>query len=962
MKQNLLLSEDYQNNFILELKNLPHASDINSDFWQKKDVVAVLSFMDCHSSYLRSLCCREVALLPSFFSDNPEDIFNHIKVFLEQSTNIHKDLRIAKRRMALYLAICDIQKKLPTLDICHYLSLFADLCVNKALNNLWPEFYKRAKITNGSAHEAFGLFILGLGKLGGFELNYSSDIDLIALYDPKSFETEDKDGLAEQLVRLCRKLIQMLETRDGDGYVFRVDFRLRPDPASTALVLSINAAESYYEIHGQNWERSALIKARIIAGDENIAQLFLKRLTPFLWRKNLDYAAIREIHAIKKRIHQYKGGQFITQLYGHNIKLGRGGIREIEFFAQAWQLIWGGRNLELRKRPTLEVLKELCKQDMISEAVYNELYHAYLFLRDVEHRLQMRQDEQTQSLPDNQQDFRQFSLFCGYDNQEKFNHDLRTHLELVEKHYASLFEEDKTKEKYIFNFSSLESDEETLQQLASMGFHSPSQIDYQIRLWLSGSYKATYSRHAQTLLYELIAPILERCSSEENPQEAFMAFDSFLSKLSRGVQILAILHAHPHILELLLRILNGAPALGQYLRNHPHLLDALLAGELYDPPLSLDDMAKDIKQRLVSFSFNKKLHLQDVLELAASWSQDKRFILGIQALYTELTSMQIFTAYSDIAQNTLQFILPAIIEDFEQNYGQIKGGSLAILALGRLGSLEMTPSSDLDLIFIFEADDYLSQSDGKRSLSCSQYYSKLGQRIISALTAPTPAGVLYEVDMRLRPSGNKGPLAVSFESFKNYQYHEAWTWEHMSLCRSRIVSQSNSFTQKIDAEIRHILSQKRGEQTHKDIIDMRLKLHKEKPAKDIFDVKYVSGGLLDIEFIIQHHLLLYSHEYPQILHSNSEMALSKLYEYDIINKSDYDILQNQLNICQILQLYQRLSHGKLSLKELFLTTASHQESDIAKALLKQTNMPSLSALLNAYQEGLAAVEKLYHRL
>ncbi len=959
MEENRTLLNGYCRDFCDELKSLPQASHIKADFWQKEDVIELLSFIDYHSSYLRNLCRREVALLPSILKNDINTFFENIQRFLQQSINIHKDLRIAKRRMALYLAICDIKKQTPTIEICRYLSLFADLCVQTALKSLWPEFYKRTKISNGSSEQPFGLFILGLGKLGGFELNYSSDIDLIALYDPKAFEILNKDELADQLVRLCRRLIQMLETRDADGYVFRVDFRLRPDPASTALVMSINAAESYYEIHGQNWERSALIKARIIAGDKDIGQLFLKRLTPFLWRKNLDYAAIREIHAIKKRIHQYKGGHKIKQLEGHNIKLGRGGIREIEFFAQAWQLIWGGRNLGLRVRATLDVLKELTSQEMISKETYNELHKAYLFLRDIEHRLQMRQDEQTQILPNNAQDFAQFTLFCDYQDEQEFRKDLIYHLSHVEKHYASLFEEDSSNEKNNFNFSSLETDEETLQKLTSMSFTNPPQIDHQIRLWLSGSYKATRSKHAQTLLYELIDLILERCAQEEDPQSSFMAFDRFLSQLSRGVQILAILHAHPNILELLLRILNGAPALGQYLQNHPHLLDALLAGELYEAPSFQKGMKKDIKQRLNSFSFNKNLHLQDYLELAAAWSQDRRFTLGVQALYTDLTPSQIFQAYSDIAQTTLQFILPPIIKDFENSFGCIKGGNLAILALGRLGSFEMTPTSDLDLIFIFEADNYLSQSNGTRSLSCSQYYSKLGQRIISALTAPTPAGSLYEVDMRLRPSGNKGPLAVSLESFKNYQYNEAWTWEHMALCRGRIISQTDNLSGKINSEINNILTQKRDKKTIKDIADMRLRLHKEKPAKDIFDIKYTTGGLLDIEFIIQQHLLLNAYKHPSILHSNSQEALLKLFQFQIISANDYEKLETHLNLCQILQLYQRLSYGKMRLNDLFSDQNTHTESDIAKAILKQTNMPSISALLNCYQEGLKAVRQIY---
>lgn len=956
------LRENFIPSIVEKLKDLPLSEDIKDDFWQDNDIIDCLNFIECHSSYLTMLCQREVAFLPDMFAQDAQIFFDKIKEAIASAPDTHKALRIAKRRVALYLAIADICGNMDVMSVCKYLSLFADIAVQAALTALWPNFYRRAKITNGSNDIPFGFFILGLGKLGGCELNYSSDIDLIAFYDPLSFESEAPDMLQDNCVRLCRQLVQMLDTRDADGYVFRVDFRLRPDPASTALTMTVNAAEQYYEMHGQNWERSALIKARIIAGDKTVGENFLKRLTPFLWRKNLDYAAIREIHAIKKRIHDHRGGYVIKNLEGHNVKLGRGGIREIEFFAQAWQLIWGGRNLNLRIRPTLKVLKTLYAQEFIEADTYNELKEAYLFLRHVEHRLQMQMDEQTQTLPLETDKFDQFALFCGYENAIDFRKNLTKYLSNVEKQYGKLFEDSQsntTEQKFIFSTSEI--DEATFNELLGLGYKDPKIIDMQIRQWLNGTYRATRSKHAQTLILEMIPNLLLAFAEYDDPQKSFMRFDQFLKNINRGVQLLAIIHANPSIFDLLMRILNGAPMLSLYLEANPHLLDALLEGELLNPPPSLNEMKKELKGRLKSFSYNKQVILQDYLELAARWSQDRRFILSIQALYSDMNPRLIFMAYSHIAEVTLQFILPYITEDFEGRHGVIKGGELTVAALGRLGSMEMTPTSDLDLIFIYKADDYLSSSDGQRSLICSQYYGKLGQRIISALTAPTTAGMLYEVDMRLRPSGNKGPLAVSVDSFINYQYNEAWTWEHMALCRGRIVSKKTDFSARISQEIQIILTQKRDKITLKeDISDMRNRLYKEKPPQNIWDVKHCEGGIFDMEFMIQYQLLSSAHQYPEILSTNPLSALDNLKKSDLLDDYCYELLKEHLNLCQILQLYQRLSYGKIDLSELFNLEEKNNENSILEAILSQTNMASASALTENYLTNCQKVREIYN--
>lgn len=941
-----------------ELQTLCASSDFPSEFWQNEEVVTIFDQIEQGSSYLTALCKSQIAELPAMFNTPIDDYYTSIKQFLNSQDNIHQNLRIAKKKLALYLGIQSLLGRISTTDECYYLSLFADLSVNLALQSLWPDFIKRAKITNHQDDTIFGFFILGLGKLGGFELNYSSDIDLIALFDSAAFESSAPDRVQEHLIRLCKRLAHMLESFDKDGYVFRVDFRLRPDPASTPLVMSAFAAETYYQYHGQNWERCALIKARIIAGDQEVGEAFQKHLLPFLWRKNLDYAAIREIHGIKKRIYTHKGGATIQQLQGHNIKLGRGGIREIEFFAQAWQLIWGGRDTELRIKPTCKVLEKLATLEYIPEKTYEDLTNSYWFLRFVEHRLQMMDDHQTHKLPDTEEEFTKLAIFCGFTDASSFHEKLTETLQLVEYHYARLFENTyDNNDEISLNFLSQEADEATLQQLSAMNFHDPHQVDQIVRKWFLGKYPAFRSNYGRELIAELVPQILQLLCKSHDPQEMLIRCDTFFSQLNRGVQFLTILHSNQHILSLFIRLLTGARSVSDSLIHHPHLLEALVTGEIEHLPPSSEEFEQELNTRLNAYESNNQLILQDYLDIVSRWAQERRFILSVQAIYIELPIEATTKAYSDIAEIVVRFLLPYVHQDFAKQHGMINNSEFAIIALGKLGSQEMTPESDLDLIFVYDAEDMLASSDGKKPLQTTEYYSKLCKRILTTLSAYTNFGALYEVDMRLRPSGNKGPIAISFERFSEYQRNSAWTWEHMALTKARVIAGSSRLKSLLDKEIQQVLMLPKNKETlRQDIKEMRERIHKEKPSDRNFDLKYQPAGLMDLEFMIEYLLLYHTEQHADILQQNNLQSLKALKRRNLISDADFNMIHQHYQLIQTLQFYQRYIDKNQPFEILF-TDKSYK--DIRQAILSQTGHASFSQLQDTIVEQTKNIQHLY---
>ncbi|MDR7026873.1 bifunctional [glutamine synthetase] adenylyltransferase/[glutamine synthetase]-adenylyl-L-tyrosine phosphorylase [Rhizobium rosettiformans] len=765
-------------------------------------------------------------------------------------------LRHAKRKVAFLTALADLARVFMARDTTAWLTAVADAAVAAAIDHLLLAGHESGKLmlkNRENPAEGSGLVVLGMGKHGARELNYSSDIDLVIFYDPDTGILKEPDDAMETYGRMMRRLVRILQERTADGYVFRTDLRLRPDPGSTPLAVPVEAALIYYEGRGQNWERAAFIKARPVAGDLKAGEGFLRELVPFVFRKYLDYAAIADIHSIKRQIHAHKGHGAIA-VKGHNVKLGRGGIREIEFFAQTQQLIAGGRMPDLRCRPTEEALKALAAARWIDEQTADELIDCYWFLRDIEHRIQMVHDEQTHVLPETEAELKRIAFMLGFIDTTAFSRALETTLRTVEKRYARLFEKEEGLSSATGNlvFTGQQDDPDTLKTLKALGFERPEAISGVIRTWHYGRYRATQSVEARERLTAMTPDLLKAFGESRRADDALLRFDNFLSGLPAGIQLFSLLGNNPALLDLMVNIMAAAPRLAEIIAERPHVFDGML-----DPSLLVELPTRDyLGKRLKSFLSSAR-HYEEILDRLRIFAAEQRFLIGIRLLTGSIGGAQAGHAFTDLAGLVIDEALKAVIAEMEAAHGRIPGGRVALAGMGKLGSYELTAGSDVDLILLYEHDDDASESDGSKPLDPVRYFTRLTQRLMAALSAPTAEGVLYEVDMRLRPSGNKGPVATRLRSFARYQREEAWTWEHMALSRARMISGDQSLIEEAERIIEEVLAAPRDQaNTVKDVAEMRALIEKEKPPKDIWDLKLIPGGLIDIEFIAQYLALI----------------------------------------------------------------------------------------------------------
>lgn len=815
-------------------------------------------------------------------------------------------LRHLKRRASVAIALADIIDLWPVEGITAALSDVADLALKLAVRHVLRQGAAAGAFTLRDKKEpenGSGFVVLGMGKLGARELNYSSDIDLIVLYDPDVIQTKNPDGLLQAFIRLTRTLVKVIEERRPEGYVFRTDLRLRPDPASTPLALSMLAAETYYESLGQNWERAAMIKARAVAGDIAAGEAFLQRLRPFVWRKNLDFSAIQDIHSIKRQINAHRGGTTLS-LAGHNVKLGRGGIREIEFFAQTQQLIWGGRSPDLRQIQTCAAIDVLRAAGRVKPEVAATMTEAYRYLRRVEHRLQMIDDQQTHTLPEGEK-LQAFATFLGYDSVEAFGREMLGHLIKVETHYAELFEEapDLGAPSGNLVFTGTEDDPGTLETLSKLGFKDAKMVAATVRGWHHGRYRAMRSVRARELLTELMPALLEALGRTSQPDTAFVRFDGFLSQLPAGVQLFSLFHANPALLQLVAEIMGGAPRLADLLSRHSTLLDSVLATEFLLAPPDAPRMAADLDRALRLAN-----DFQDTLDILRRWKSEREFQVGVQMLSGLISPTYAGTVLSNIAEVALGALQPAAEEEFARTHGRVPGGAIAIAAFGKFGGREMTVTSDLDLIFLWDAPADVEQSDGTKPLPVTLYYQRLTQRLINAVNAPTGEGKLYEIDLRLRPSGSKGPIATNLDGFVKYQHKEAWTWEHQALTRARPITGPAALQARIRAAIRDVLVLPRDvAKLTKDVAEMRALMAQEHPAKKIWEIKHWRGGLVDIEFLAQYFQLRYASTRPDILTTNTAEAIAGIMAAGLLSDEDGQALLDALKLWQTVQGLLRLS-------------------------------------------------------
>lgn len=865
------------------------------------------------SSYLWGIIVFDPAMLLRLLGESPEAgiervlrHYSEVALAAESDADAQVALRGMKREGALLIALADIGGVWALDEVTAALTDLADTAVRTAVDRLLRAAVSAGKLKLpdlSAPGKASGYIVLAMGKHGARELNYSSDIDLIVLFERETAPVAEGVEPVQFFVALTKNLLRLVHDRTGDGYVFRTDLRLRPDPGSTQIALSTIAALDYYEREGQTWERAAYIKARPIAGDIEAGERFLKNLSPFVWRRYLDHAAIADVHAMKRQIHAFRGHDEIA-VAGHNIKLGRGGIREIEFFVQTQQLIAGGRVPELRGKRTLEMLARLAEEKWISEEARDELHEAYLYLRRVEHRLQMMADEQTHVLPEEDEALDRFARFLGNKDRSEFARTLTKYLQRVQSHYAHLFEDAPPLAAVsgALLFPKDKDDRETLDTLRKLGFAEPLAASHLVRGWLAGEYRALKTETAQAEFQAILPALLDALSRSGNPDAALLACDRFLSQLPGGERLLAAMRTHPDLVQLVATILSTSPRLRDMIAQAPSLLDGLL-----DPAFFAGVPSEEILTKRLADLLKQAQSEEEFLDLTRSFGREHLVLIGVRVISGALSANKAGEAYATLADVIIRELHREVTRRFEANHGKLKDAETAVIALGKLGSREMTAGSDLDLILLYEFDEAKPESDGARPLYGAQYFARLTQRIISALTIPTNMGKLYDVDLRLRPSGRSGPVATSIASFVNYQTTEAWTWEHMALTRARVVSSSLGFKRKVEAAVAKALRADRDPGIiARDVIEMRQAIADERGDTERWDIKNAKGGLIDIEFLAQYFSLVYAEQHPDLLDTQTARVIDKARKLSLIEKTDGELLNEAVtlyhNLTQILRL------------------------------------------------------------
>ena len=780
------------------------------------------------SPYLRGLMLREAEWLPEAVAD-PEAA---LAVVLAGCDGLAADalplaLRQAKRRVALLAALCDLGGVWPLEAVTGALTGLADRAVHLSLTALVAEEIRRGRLPGAGPDDAAtagGMVALAMGKMGAGELNYSSDIDLICLFDETRYPGEEQEARAS-FIKVARRMTAILSDVT-DGYVFRSDLRLRPDASVTPVCLSMAAAEAYYEAEGRTWERAAYIKARPCGGDLAAGERFLKTLTPFVWRKHLDFVAIQDAHDMRLRIREHRGLRGPISVEGHNMKLGAGGIREIEFFTQTRQLIAGGRDPSLRDRTTLGGLSALAAKGWVPPDVADELTGLYRAHREVEHRLQMVNDAQTHSMPASAEGVARIAAFCGQ-TESAFRRDLLDRLNCTDR--------------------------------LTEGFFSPAEVEEgpdlsdKAREITKGweSYPALRSDRAQAIFRRLRPRLLKELARTANPDEALVALDGFLAGLPAGVQIFALFEANPTLIELIVDIAGSAPALARYLSRNAAVLDGVIGGSFWGDWPGMGALRAELAARLALAG-----DYEARLDGARRWMKEWHFRIGVHHLRGLIDGFEAGKQYADLAEAVVGVIWDEATADFALKHGAMPGRGAVMIGMGSVGAARLNAGSDLDLIVIYDAQG-VEMSDGPRPLATRPYYARLTQGVVTALTAQMPEGRLYEVDMRLRPSGRAGPVATGLDSFTTYQETEAWTWEHLALTRARMLAGNPALGGAVEAFRRDLLAAKgRGPGVRGDVAEMRARLQGAKPAQGAWDAKNGPGRIMDIELAAQTLALL----------------------------------------------------------------------------------------------------------
>lgn len=856
------------------------AADIASQFADlAPDLRGLIAATAGCSPYLKGLMRREADWLRVALTLAPETAFSALMAGLDPVPveALPVALRQAKRRAALLTALADLGGVWPVMQVTAVLTDLADRAVDLALKRLVAEEIRRGKLPGAQpddAETAGGMVALAMGKMGAAELNYSSDIDLVCLFDQDRYGDDWQDARAA-FIRVTRKMAAMLSDITSEGYVFRTDLRLRPDASVTPVCLSMAAAEAYYEAQGRTWERAAYIKARPCGGDLAAGQRFLKTLTPFVWRKHLDFAAIQDAHDMRLRIREHRGLNGAVVVEGHNMKLGQGGIREIEFFTQTRQLIAGGRDTDLRDPTTLGGLRALAAKDWLPTQVAADLSDLYLSHRELEHRIQMVNDEQTHNMPTTPDGVARIAAFCGQD-EASFRRDLLDRLARTDRLTEGFF--------------------------APAAAEDGPELSESARAIVKGwsSYPALRSDRAQSIFQRLRPVLLKRLTRAANPDEALVALDGFLSGLPSGVQIFSLFEANPSLVDLIIDIAGTAPGLARYLSRNASVLDAVIGGSFFAPWPAVPALAAELAARMAEpADYERKL------DTARRWMKEWHFRIGVHHLRGLIDAFEAGKHYADLAEAVIVALWPVVVDAFAAKHGAMPGRGAVLLGMGSLGAARLNAGSDLDLILIYDAAG-AEESTGPRPLVARTYYARLTQAMVTAMSAQMAEGRLYEVDVRLRPSGRQGPVATSIESFKSYQETEAWTWEHLALTRARVMAGDAGLAAEVETFRRDILARKgQGEKVRADVAEMRARLAAAKPGEGVWEAKFGPGKLMDVELLAQTMALVTASPARQV-----ERQIAAGGTGAKLSQSDQTALLDAYRLCWRIQASARLLSDK----------------------------------------------------
>lgn len=769
-------------------------------------------------------------------------------------------LRRERNALALVLGIGDLAG---AFRLDRVMGEFSD-CADRSLDRAIGHAIRRRA---GEDAPVDGFIALALGKHGARELNYSSDIDPILLYDRDLLARRERDEPGEAAQRYAREIVSLLSETTAEGFAFRVDLRLRPAAEISPLAVPLAAALTHYESSALAWERAAFIRARPAAGDFRGGEAFLRAIRPFLWRSSLDFGAIIEMGRLSAKIRASNEGPDMVGP-GFDLKKGRGGIREIEFFAQIHQLIHGGREPALRVRGTREALDALAQAGRIGEDDAASLGAAYDRLRVVEHRLQMVGDQQTHALPEEARAIDAIAALDGLPGAAALIEELRGLTGDVARRYDALLD-------------TLSGDDPTPagnslpQEVAALSFADPHDVVRRVESWTGAKFRALRSESARQAFDAIRSRLLAALADAPEPERALARWEEFLAHLPTGINLFRLLEARPALLDRLAAILSLAPTLADRLARRPELLDPLIDTGASELPGSVEEIVADLAR--VDVGENYEALLDRVRRRIGEW----RFLLGVQTIEGARDPLEIGRALARLAEAALAVLGKAAEAEFARKHGGFADSEILVLGLGRLGGGELTHLSDLDIVYLYP-DPADGESGGERPLSASHYFNRLAQRFSGALSVPTAAGALYEIDTRLRPSGTQGPLAVNLSRFEHYQRKEAWTWEHMALTRARTVYGSHAARQALDETIREILRVPRDKDgLRADILAMRGEMAQHKPPAGPLDLKLLRGGLVDLEFII-HYLQLRG---GAAMTPDLGEALAKLIEEDALDPS-----------------------------------------------------------------------------